>query len=65
VAGHSSLTCERFSAAAAQMQQAGFSDLEKERKPFDLAHQSINKLRESICLLAIAIVPWPQDPNEK
>ena len=56
---------ERFSAAAAQMQQAGCSDVEKERKPFALAYQSFNKLRESIRLLAIAIAPGPRTRTKK
>ena len=42
---------ERFSAAAEQMQRAGFSDAEEERKPLDLA----SKLRESIRGLLVAI----------
>ena len=46
---------ERFRAAADQMQRAGFSDAEEEPRPFDLAYQSVSKLRESIRLLSVAI----------
>lgn len=46
---------ERFSAAAEQMQRAGFSNVEEERRPLDLAYQSVSKLRESIRLLSVAI----------
>lgn len=48
---------ERFSSAAEQMQQAGFSDVEQKGKTLDLAYQSLSKLRESIRLLSLAITP--------
>jgi hypothetical protein len=53
--GMDDISRERFSAAAEQMQRAGFSDAEEEPKPLDLASQSLSKLRESIRLLSVAI----------
>ena len=53
--GMDDISRDRFSAAAEQMQRAGFSDAEEEPKPLDLASQSLSKLRESIRLLSLAI----------
>jgi hypothetical protein len=39
------VSCERFSAAAKQMERAGFSDVEEEGNPLgELASQSLSKL---------------------
>jgi GrpB-like predicted nucleotidyltransferase (UPF0157 family) len=46
---------DRFRAAADQMQAAGFSDVEEQPKPFDLAHQGLSKLRDSIRRLSTSI----------
>jgi hypothetical protein len=46
---------ERFSAAAEQMQRAGFSDVKEQRMRFDFAYQSFSKLGESIRRLWVAI----------
>jgi hypothetical protein len=47
---------ERFSAAAAQMQSAGFSDVEEKGNSFgDLTSQSLNKVRNSISRLSVLI----------
>jgi len=47
---------ERFSAAAAQMQSAGFSDVqEKGNSLGDLTSQSLSKLRDSISHLSVLI----------
>ena len=47
---------ERFSAAAAQMQSAGFSDVEEKGISLgDLTSQSMSKLRDSISSLSVLI----------
>jgi hypothetical protein len=47
---------ERFSAAAAQMQSAGFSDVEEKAISLgDLTSQSMSKLRDSISSLSVLI----------
>jgi hypothetical protein len=48
---------QRFGAAAVQMQRAGFSDIEEEQKPLDLAYESLSKLGESIRRLSEVIIP--------
>jgi len=45
---------ERFAAAAMQMESAGFSDVEQ-RKPLDLAYQSLSKLGETIQRFSLEI----------
>ena len=47
---------ERFSAAAAQMQSAGFSDAEEKGNSFgNLTSQSLSKVRDSISRLSVLI----------
>jgi hypothetical protein len=46
---------ERFRAAAERMQREGFSDVEEEREPLGLAHNSLSKLGASIRRLSVAI----------
>jgi len=46
---------DRFKAAANQMLAAGFGDVEEEPNPLELAHQSLNKLRDSIRRLSASI----------
>jgi hypothetical protein len=47
---------ERFSAAAEQMQNAGFSDVEEKGNSLgDLTSQSLSKLRDSIARLSVMI----------
>jgi len=50
------VSCERFSAAAKQMERAGFSDVEEKGNPLgDLASQSLSKLLDSIRRLSVMI----------
>ena len=46
---------ERFSAAAAQMQSAGFSDVGEKGKLRNLTIQSVSKLRDSVSRLSVLI----------
>jgi len=46
--GMDQVSRQRFTAAAEQMQRAGFSDVKEERTVLKLAHQSFGKLRDSI-----------------
>jgi len=55
---------ERFSAAAAQMQSAGFSDV-KEKALGDLTSQSLSKLRDSISRLSVLINSGRQQRAKK
>jgi len=52
------VSCERFSAAAEQMQRAGFSDVEEKGKPLgDPASQSLSKLLDGVRRLLAMITP--------
>jgi hypothetical protein len=52
------VSCERFSAAAEQMQRAGFSDVEEKGNPLgDPASQSLSKLLDGIRHLLAMIIP--------
>jgi hypothetical protein len=52
------LSAKRFSAAAKQMEKAGFSDAEKKGNPLgNLASQTFSKLRDSLGNLSGRIVP--------
>jgi hypothetical protein len=54
--GMNDVSRERFSAAAEQMQSAGFSDVEEKGNALgDLTSQSLSKLRDSICRLSVLI----------
>ena len=51
------VSSKRFSAAAAQMERAGFSDAEEEEKrPGDLASQTLSKLLDSIRRLSAQVL---------
>jgi len=51
------VSSKRFSAAAAQMEKAGFSDAEEEEKrPGDLASQTLSKLLDSIRRLSAQVL---------
>jgi hypothetical protein len=56
---------ERFSAAAEQMKNAGFSDVNSERKPLDLAYQSLSKWGESIHRLSVEITSSRRTRSKK
>ena len=52
------VSCERFSAAAEQMERAGFSDVEEKRNPLgDPASQSLSKLLDGMRRLLAMITP--------
>jgi hypothetical protein len=58
------VSSKRFSAAARQMEKAGFSDAEKKGNPFgNLASQTLSKLRDSIGGLSERIVPGGTDKS--
>ena len=46
--GMDQVSRQRFTAAADEMQRAGFSDVKEERTVLKLAHQGLGKLRDSI-----------------
>ena len=55
------VSCERFSAAAKQMERAGFSDVEEEGNPLgEPASQSLSKLLGGIRRL-LAMITAPQE----
>jgi hypothetical protein len=56
---------ERFAAAAQQMQNAGFSDVEKTSSLSNLTAQSLNKLRESISLISALVISERQKRVKK
>jgi len=52
------VSCERFSAAAEQMERAGFSDVEEKGNPLgDSASQSLSKLLDGMRRLLAMITP--------
>ena len=52
------VSSERFSAAARQMERAGFSDVEANENPLgNLASQTLSKLRDSIRRLSMVLAP--------
>jgi hypothetical protein len=52
------VSSERFSAAARQMERAGFSDVEEKENPLgNLTSQTLSKLRDSIRRLSVVIAP--------
>jgi hypothetical protein len=56
------LSSERFSAAARQMERAGFSDVAEKENPLgNLASQALSKLRNSIRSLSAVIAPSGTD----
>jgi hypothetical protein len=58
------VSSERFSAAAARMERAGFSDVEEKENPLDnLASQTLSKLRDSIRRLSLVIAPVGTDKS--
>ena len=58
------VSSERFSAAAKQMERAGFSDIEEKESPLgDLASQTLRKLRDSIRCLSAVIAPVGTDKS--
>jgi hypothetical protein len=58
------VSSKRFSAAARQMQKAGFSDVEEKENPLgSLASQTLSKLRDSIRSLSGAIAPGGTDKS--
>ncbi|MFZ3368882.1 MAG: hypothetical protein WA239_17355 [Candidatus Sulfotelmatobacter sp.] len=60
--GMDDVSSERFSAAARQMEKAGFSDVEEKENPLgNLASQTLNKLRDSIRSLSMVIAPGGTD----
>ncbi|MGA8189838.1 MAG: hypothetical protein WB776_18080 [Candidatus Sulfotelmatobacter sp.] len=60
--GMDDVSSERFSAAARQMEKAGFSDVEEKENPLgNLASQTLNKLRDSIRSLSMVIAPGVTD----
>jgi GrpB-like predicted nucleotidyltransferase (UPF0157 family) len=58
------VSSERFSAAAKQMERAGFSDIEEKENPLgDLASQTLRKLLDSIRCLSVVIAPVGTDKS--
>ncbi len=53
--GMDDVSTRRFTAAAEQMQEAGFSDVEAEEKRLDIAYQSLSKLGDSLRSLSAKI----------
>ena len=52
------VSSERFSAAARQMEKAGFSDVEEKENPLgNLASQTLSRLHDSIRRLSVVIAP--------
>ena len=52
------VSSERFSAAAGQMEKAGFSDVEEKETPLgNLASQTLSRLHDSIRRLSVVIAP--------
>lgn len=61
--GMDDVSSQRFTAAAEQMQDAGFSDVEEDKKRLDLAYQSLSKLGESIRTLSEKISSRRREKN--
>ena len=60
--GMDDVSSERFSAAARQMEKAGFSDVEQKENPLgNLASHTLGKLRDSIRSLSMVIAPGGTD----
>ena len=58
------VSSERFSAAARQMERAGFGDVEEKENPLgNLASQTLSKLRDSIRRLSVVIAPRGTDKS--
>jgi GrpB-like predicted nucleotidyltransferase (UPF0157 family) len=58
------VSSKRFSAAARQMQKAGFSDVKEKENPLgNLASQTLGKLRDSIRSLSGATSPGSADKS--
>jgi hypothetical protein len=57
------VSSKRFSAAASQMEKAGFSDVEGRENPLgNMAAQTLSKLRDSIRRLSVVLAP--RETNE-
>jgi hypothetical protein len=61
--GMDDVSSRRFTAAAEQMQEAGFSDVEGGEKRLDLAYQSLSKLGDSLRSLSEKISPRRREKN--